>query len=122
VRRELRVSKFCLFIAAAALVVASTPLLFPGGNIRTGPKRLLDKGLILPISASEASNDVIAKIEFKDSQTNEIDEILKWYSWRGFNIVPGGLGIHGFGPHGISFVICSTNQAQLLMIKEWKDM
>jgi hypothetical protein len=121
VRRELRVFKYCLFIAAAIFVVASLLFLIPGGNIRTGPKKLLDKGLSLPISAFEASNGVIAKIEFKNSQGNEIDEIVAWYKKRRFNIGKDNSETYGFGPDGISFVICSTNPARVLVIKEWKD-
>ncbi len=120
-RRELRVFKYCLLIAAAAFVVAYLLFLFPGGDIRTGPKKLLDKGLSLPISDYEASNDVIAKIEFKNPQVNEIDEIVEWYKKRRFNIETDNSGTYGFGPDGISFVIHSTNQETVLVIKEWKD-
>jgi hypothetical protein len=121
VGRELRVFKYWLFIAMAACVIASLLFFVPGGNIRTGPKKLFDKGISLPISAFEASNDVIAKIEFKNSQVNQIDEIVEWYKKRRFNIVTDNSETNGFGPNGISFVIRSTNQATVLVIKEWKD-
>jgi len=82
------------------------------------PKIVLDKGLSLPISASQGSPREIARFQFDKAQTSDV---LKWYKSRGFNIDADNSETHGFGPDGISFSIYNTNQAMVLVVREWKD-
>lgn len=83
------------------------------------PPKLLKGCPQLPVSSSEQSNDVIAKFDVDHVQ---VDCILECYKEQGFNTYDGGSQIYGFGPHGVSFDIFTTNHVRTLVVKQWKDM
>jgi hypothetical protein len=110
--------KYTLMISALAFILISSLWLCERAERGWVPKILLDKGLSLPISASDGSPRVIARFQFDKAQTSDV---LKWYKSRGFNIGADNSETYGFGPDGISFSIYNTNQAMVLVVREWKD-
>ena len=115
----MKMFKYYLVIPALALIIVISLRWFQSPNYNYVPQMLHDTGLSLPISASEQSLGVIAKIEFNKAQVNDI---LDWYGKRGFKMVADSSQTNGYGPHGVSFSICSTNQAMMLVITQWKDL
>jgi hypothetical protein len=83
------------------------------------PESFAGKEIKLPISVTERSQGVIAKIELNKT---EFKDVLEWYRKRGYSIVADSSGANGYGPQGISFELYTTNQAAVLVLSEWKDM
>jgi hypothetical protein len=78
------------------------------------PRRLLDNCLRIPISTAEKSDDFVAKYKI-----DEVDakNVVEWYKKRGFSINEDSSGCFGYGPHGFSFTIYTTNTGLTLAVK-----
>ena len=94
------------------------PFVTPCGSEKHYPGDILASSPTLPISPFERSNDVIAKFEINRDQ---VPGVLDWYRNRGFNTVADNTQTNGYGSHGISFVIATTDQILTLVVKQWKD-
>lgn len=108
-----------LKLLSLALLLFTTSCLREEDISKYYPHQIIDSCPQVPISDSEKKADVIGKCELNDAQRGQV---IAWYKKHSFSIATDSSEIMGFGPCGLSFRLFKTNQVQLLVISQWKDM